>query len=155
MAKIVQVDFQIIGIKHVAPFADYPAIIPEKVEQMIEREKELSDVTTKRVIVYEPKEDAYHETGFFYTGVIVKEKNDVVPADMEAMHLSGEYAVLETVFDPRRMGEYYTKIDQWMVDNGYLHRGDELLIEVYEHTEEELALSIYIPVVATPNVIYN
>ncbi|MFO1442390.1 GyrI-like domain-containing protein [Bacillus sp. Bva_UNVM-123] len=143
--KLEKVDFQIIGIKHTANFAEYPTIIPDKVQQMQRRENELSNVTTKRVIVYEPKKDRHHDTGYFYTGVIVKEENKNIPDDMEALHLAGEYAVLETIFDGNRMGEFYTKLDQWILENGYRHKQDELIIEVYEEKDGELALTIYMP----------
>ena len=52
---IKQMDVKVIGIKHAAPFALYPQIIPGKVQQTMQRMQELGMDRSERYIVYVPK----------------------------------------------------------------------------------------------------
>ncbi|MBS4209930.1 GyrI-like domain-containing protein [Bacillus sp. FJAT-50079] len=148
--KITHLNLKVIGQKHTAPFKSYSHIFPEKVEQTKQRMQELGIDKNQRYIIYEPQKHEKHETGFFYTGVSVDNDNVQVPNDMDLIHLYGKYAVLETIFDASRMGEYYTALDEWIYRSDYSHARDRFIIELYvEMQVGSQELIIFMPVVAT------
>lgn len=145
--KITQLDVKVIGIKHTAPFETYSLIIPGKVQQTMQRMQELGMDKSERYIIYEPKKGEHHEEGIFLTGVAMENGDEQVPTDMEIVHSSGDYAVLETIFDPMQMGEFYTQLDQWIYQSEYKHSQDRFIIELYkERTDGSQELIIFMPV---------
>lgn len=145
--KITKLDVKIIGIKHTASFETYPQIIPHKVQQTKKRMQELGMDRSERYIIYEPKKGSNHDDGFFIIGVAVENEDKQVTPDMEKVHLLGSYAVLETTFDPSRMGEFYTQLDQLIYESEYKHSQDHYIVELYkERPEGSQELIIFMPV---------
>jgi len=125
----------------------YPQIIPEKVQQSKLRMRELDMDKSERYIIYEPKKGEHHEDGFFITGVATESCNEQVPTDMELFHLTGCYAVLESIFDSSKMGEFYTQLDQLIDQSEYKHTQDRFIIELYkELADGSQELVIFMPV---------
>lgn len=134
--RIAHLDVKVAGIKHTASFDMYPQIISGKVEQTKQRMRELGMDKSERYIIYEPKRGPDHEHGFFMTGVAVEDGVGEIPVDMELIHLRGSYAVLETMFDPSRMGEYYDQLDRMIEQSDYRHALDRFIVELYKELDD-------------------
>lgn len=148
--RINELDIMIIGMKYTAPFQSYPHIIPDKVEQTKQRLQEIGIDNFNRYIVYEPQKNENHTEGFFFIGVAMVNNTGMIPPDMEQVHLTGQYVVLETIFDVSKMGEYYTKIDEWIDSSEYKHSQDRFIVEMYSELQDgSQALGIYMPVTKT------
>src|SRR5690606_19664295 len=107
--KITQLDINVVGLQHRAPFELYQQMIPSKIQQTKKLMQALSMDKSERYIVYEPQKGMDHKEGSFLTGVSMEIDDSQVPADMEAIHVSGDYATYRTIFIPSRMREFYSR----------------------------------------------
>ncbi|MBB4824653.1 putative transcriptional regulator YdeE [Sporosarcina luteola] len=149
--EIKELKLDMVGTKYVAPFSEYAAIIPDKVEAFGRRKDEIPNVTNDSIIVYEPKAGDDHEIGYFYLGFITEGPVEQIPAGMEHVHVAGAFAVLDTDFDVTRMGEYYNRLVKWLYAEGYQEHPTARIVEIYTGEHDHPArLSICLPILA-PN----
>ncbi|MUK88565.1 hypothetical protein GMD78_09200 [Ornithinibacillus sp. L9] len=139
-------NFQVVGIKFTGRFKEYPSLIPKANASFKERYQAFKGESEfTRAIVYEPMKSQDHEVGFFYIGALVDEPVQNLPDDMENISMEGDYVFLRHPFDVSKMGEFYTALDNWMIENGKSFTEDFLVELYYPNANSVEDLEVYMP----------
>jgi predicted transcriptional regulator YdeE len=146
LCKLVTKEFKVVGIENKGPFQDYAEIVPQAAQHFLQSANEIPNSTGIEATVYEPPKQANQLEGTFYVGILVDEQVQPVPEGMVFKHIQHTYAVIKGKVT--EMGNLYSKLDQWIVEQSYQRATpEEYIIEVYHSVEQDTEIvEVYMPI---------
>lgn len=144
--QTVSKDFNVVGIKNKGLFKDYAELVPKAAQQLLARANNIPNSTGIEISIYEPPKQQNQLEGTFYVGLLVKDAIESIPEGMEYIHIQQCYATIKGKVT--EMGNLYSKLDKWIVEQGYEHETPEhYIIEVYYPVENDIEdVEVHIPI---------
>lgn len=152
MGRLVEKKFKVVGERNTGAFKEYAELVPKAAQQFLKRLDEIPGHTGVEVSVYEQPKTQGQAEGIFYVGVLVEERSETLPSEMEYLEFQQHYAVTRGKI--AKMGELYSYLDGWIAAQGYQYESSEhYIVEIYcpvENGEEEV--EVHVPVKASVKV---
>ena len=143
MCQVVSRDFKVVAMKHQGRFEDYAVLVPQAAQQFLKR---MPDFSGTEVTVYEPKLGETHIEGIFYVGILVEEKPESLPEEMEFLEIQQSYGMITG--KGNEIGRLYSTIDEWIDKQGHKRElAGSYIIETYHPVENDVEMvEIFIPI---------
>lgn len=142
MCHVMSGDFKVVAMKHTGSFEDYAELVPQAAQQFL---KKMPNFSGTEVTVYEPKTSEAHTKGVFYVGVLVDEKPESLPEEMEYLEIQQTYGMITG--KANEIGRLYSTIDEWISQQGHKKElAGTYIVETYHPVENDVELvEIFMP----------
>lgn len=146
MCKVVLKEFKAVVMKNKGMYSDFAELVPQAAQRFLEQAKNIQDCTGTEVSFYESPKNQTQLEGAFYVGLLVSDQSGPLPEGMEYIGIQHTFAVIKG--KETEMGNLYSKLDNWIVEQCYKHdTADHLIVEVYNPVENDIEdVEVFIPV---------
>ncbi|TFE00787.1 GyrI-like domain-containing protein [Jeotgalibacillus sp. R-1-5s-1] len=142
MSEKVQREFLFVGVMHEDTYDSLAEKVPLNAQNFMSRLDEIPAKMTAEAAFFEPAEEG-KEKGTYFVGVLVEDKPEKLPDDMEFLTVNGLYG--KTAGPITSISSLHQELAQWLKSRE-LSRDDDWIIECYHPAGDDEIVEIYLPV---------
>ncbi|KAB2333964.1 GyrI-like domain-containing protein [Bacillus mesophilum] len=138
-------EFKVVALKGSGEYVNYSQEVPLLAQRLLSRSNEITHSTGTEIALYEPKKSGEHKIGHYYAGLVVSQKFNEVPPEMEYIEIAKNY--ISARGNILMLNELHSQLLIWADEQGYQRDLNAYIIETYHPVgggEEEV--EIHLPI---------